>query len=257
MSTAADFFCSKCKKPYRWLPEYAGKVAQCTCGGVLQFPLQDPHPRDPLAIHFRIPESEDTSAQAPAPNQLPVMFGEVDAPAIALTPGISLIAGPDPSKAFAIRDQHVPFAMLIVSLFLLGFTIADSNISLLILVGIALQVGVNVGITLLGVMLSAKALSVDMGTPRNAAFKLCALLLSIWVLLFMAVRGATMEDVVMLIVWMAVALVLYGVGMAYLFRLSFWQLVGFVIIIMLTQLGARCALSILAGFMGSAGRALQ
>src|SRR5688572_18546624 len=72
MSTTAspDFICSKCKKGYAWYADFAGKVARCTCGAVIQFPFTDPKPKDPLAIPF-LPRETETSNRGPAPNELP------------------------------------------------------------------------------------------------------------------------------------------------------------------------------------------
>src|SRR3954468_21143959 len=72
MSTAtADFICSKCKKGYAWYADFAGKVARCTCGAVIQFPKTDPKPKDPLAIPFLPRNIEEKLGDGPAPMELP------------------------------------------------------------------------------------------------------------------------------------------------------------------------------------------
>src|SRR3954471_22960971 len=127
MSTTAtaDFICSKCKKGYAWYADFAGKVARCTCGAVIQFPHTDPKPKDPLAIPF-LPRNieEQTGANGPAPMELPKE--DLDPKILAERRALGEFFDEDaPVPIDPVTDVHGPFALLAIGLLLFGWQVAN------------------------------------------------------------------------------------------------------------------------------------
>jgi hypothetical protein len=252
-SAQADFFCSKCKKPYRWYPEYAGKVAQCVCGGVIQFPLLDPHPRDPLSIAF-LPRDLPETHSGPAPSELGPPPGEVEAAPTLAAHGLSLYAGEDPTKKEEMRNAHIPFLLMGASLFLLGWTIAAESaplITTLIIVGISLLI--EIGIMLFGMSIAAHVMNINLGPAKQSLYKLTALYLAPAALM-MLIANFFGDDAVMSITYFAGSMVLYWFLLAYLFRLNGWQTLACVICIGVIKFIVRmCIITAVISFVLSQG----
>src|SRR5881394_788664 len=109
MSTtaSADFLCSKCKKGYAWYADFAGKVARCTCGAVIQFPHTDPKPRDPLAIAF-LPRTIEEASRGTAPMELPKE--DTDPKILAERRALAEFFDEEaPIPVDPVRDVHLPF----------------------------------------------------------------------------------------------------------------------------------------------------
>jgi hypothetical protein len=252
MSTATvSFFCSRCKKPYSWLPEYAGKVVQCTCGGIMQFPFNDPNPRDPLAIAFLRTELPDDPTRALSPNEVARPAYEPEGPIQLDLHGITMNPSENVVKE-EFRNSHVPFGLLILALFMLGWSIAAKSAPLLttlILVGIT--VAVELGLMLLGLMLAGKFMNIDFGTPKSAMFKLSALYLGPSGLTMLAANSFG-EEAVMMLIYGAVSLVLYWILLAYLFRLTAVQTLVCVLCMGVVKfIAAMCIIGALVGLLVS------
>src|SRR3954464_12524761 len=125
MSTtaSADFLCSKCKKGYAWFADYAGKVARCTCGAVIQFPLVDPKPKDPLAIPY-LPRNIEEQSQGTAPMELPKE--DLDPKILAERRALGEYFDDVPVPVDQVRDVQMPFALLAIGILLVSWQVADT-----------------------------------------------------------------------------------------------------------------------------------
>jgi len=178
MSTtaSADFICSKCKKGYTWYADYAGKVAKCTCGGVIQFPFTDPKPKDPLAIPYLPRNIEESGNHGPAPMELPKE--DLDAKTLAERRAFSEFYDDAPAPIDPVRDVHGPFGLLAVGLLLLSWQVADmmdGPYAGRFVFGYWLGMTVELALSVLGVMAAGKMMSVYFGKTKPALFKLCSL----------------------------------------------------------------------------------
>jgi hypothetical protein len=180
MSTtaSADFICSKCKKGYTWYADFAGKVARCTCGAVIQFPFTDPKPKDPLAIPYLPRTIEENTGNGPAPMELPK--NDLDQKILAERQALGEYYDDAPVPVDPVRDIHVPFALLAIGLLLLSWEIADLVESLnysgfFFVAGYVFGKTVELGLSLLGVMIAGKVMGIYLGKAKLAFFKLTAL----------------------------------------------------------------------------------
>jgi hypothetical protein len=237
-TATADFICSKCKKGYAWYADFAGKVARCTCGAVIQFPLTDPKPKDPLAIPY-LPRNldEQTGHTGLAPMELPRddqdprilaeqrALGEFYEEAIPVDP---------------VRDLHVPFALLAIGVLLLSWQIADlvegksAAFSNGFVIGYVIGKALELSLSLLGVYAAGKLMGVYFGKAKVAFFKLSALHIAPSAIGVM-IASAMGDEAIGQVVGTGAFILLYWGLFNFVFRIKAWQTLVCVACILLVK----------------------
>lgn len=226
-STAtADFICSKCRKGYTWYADFAGKVARCTCGAVIQFPHADPRPKDPLAIPY-LPRNieEQTGNRGPAPMELP--REDLDAKILAERRALGEYFDDVPVPVDPVRDVHGPLVLLAIGLVLFGWHVADvaeaAPVSAALIASIfAGVIGLEMFLELLGVIVAGKLMGIYFGKFKIAMFKLGAVILAPAMINSM-VSMSMGDDAVAKVVGTGAAILLYWGAFTFLFRIKAWQ----------------------------------
>ena len=255
MSTTAtaDFICSKCKKGYAWYADFAGKVARCTCGAVIQFPKTDPKPKDPLAIPF-LPRNidEQLGNRGPAPMELPKE--DLDPKILAERKELAEFFDEEaPIPIDPVRDVHGPFVLLAIGVLLISWRIADmaeAAQTSAVFTGVIFAIGsaIELLLCLLGVMLAGKLMGIFFGRPKTAFYKLSALYLAP-----SAIGGMiTMmmgDDAVGKVVGAGASLLLYWGLFSFLFRIKAWQTLICVACIVLVNVMSGFFIGALVGML--------
>jgi hypothetical protein len=258
MSTtaSADFICSKCRKGYTWYADFAGKVARCTCGAVIQFPFTDPKPKDPLAIAF-LPRTIEEESRGPAPMEL--RQEEMDPKILAERRALGEYFDDVPIPVDQVRDVHLPFALLAIGVLLVSWQVADAAESAqtsAAVMGILLVVisAIELGMSLLGVMMAGKMMGIYFGRARTAFYKLSALYLAPSSIGYMITQSMS-DDAIGKVVGNGAFLLLYWGLFTYMFRIKAWQtLVCVLCIVMVRVVAAMCIIGAVVGLLlGSRG----
>ena len=259
MSTAtADFVCSKCKKGYAWYADYAGKVARCTCGAVIQFPFTDPKPKDPLAIPFLPRNVEEQSGnQGPAPMELPKE--DLDPKILAERRALGEYFDDAPVQIDPVRDVHAPFALLAIGLLLFGWHVADvaeaAPVSAALIASVfAGVIALEVFLELLGVIVAGKLMGIYFGKFKLALFKLGAIILAPTMINSMVSMGMG-DDAVAKVVGTGAAILLYWGAFTLLFRIKAWQTLVCVACICMVSYGIGFCIGLLV--MIATGHAIR
>ncbi|HEV8379751.1 MAG TPA: hypothetical protein VGP99_12935 [Tepidisphaeraceae bacterium] len=257
MSTtaSADFICSKCKKGYTWYADFAGKVARCTCGAVIQFPFTDPKPKDPLAIAFLPRTIEEQTHNGPAPMELPKE--DLDPRILAERRALGEYFEDAPVPVDQVRDVHVPFALLAIGLLLVSWQVADlaegNGFGTFVVLAFIIGSVVELGMSLLGVMLAGKLMGVYFGKAKTAFYKLTALYVAPGAI-GMMLTNSMGDDAVGKVVGTGAFLVLYWGLFTFMFRIKGWQTLVCVGCILLVRFVAlMCVVSALAGLFMARG----
>jgi len=253
MSTtaAADFICSKCKKGYAWYADFAGKVARCTCGAVIQFPHTDPKPKDPLAIPF-LPRDidEQLGNRGPAPMELPKE--DMDPKILAERRALGEYFDEATIPVDQLRDVHLPFALMAIGLLLVSWQVADiaeaahasGALSGFVFVIVS---AIELGLTLLGVMMAGKLMGTYFGKAKTALYKLSALYVAPSAIGYMLTQSMG-DDAVGKVVGTGAFLLLYWGLFTFMFRIKGWQtLVCIACIVMVRFVAAMCIVGALVG----------
>jgi len=253
-TASPDFICSKCKKGYAWYADFAGKVARCTCGAVIQFPLTDPKPRDPLAIAF-LPRNIEEQTNGPSPNELPKE--DTDPKILAERRALGEYFDDVPIPVDPVRDVHLPFALLAIGLLLVSWQVADiaeaANASGA-LMGFVFALGavIELAVTLLGVMAAGKLMGLYFGKFKTALYKLSALYVAPSAIGYMITQNMG-DDAVGKVVGSGAFLLLYWGLFTFMFRIKAWQtLVCIACIVLVRFLVAMCIFSALVGLLVAA-----
>jgi hypothetical protein len=224
-TTSADFICSKCKKGYAWYADFAGKVARCTCGAVIQFPHTDPKPKDPLAISF-LPRhvEEQFGDRGPAPMELPKE--DLDPKILAERRALGEYFEEDtPAPLDPVRDVHGPFVLLAIGLLLVSWQVADlaeAHGGVFAVVGFVVAGAIELLMSLLGVMLAGKLMGVYFGRAKIALYKLTALYVAPGAI-GMMLTNSMGDDAVGKVVGSGAFLLLYWGLFTFMFRIKGWQ----------------------------------
>lgn len=259
MSTtaSADFICSKCKKGYAWYADFAGKVARCTCGAVIQFPYTDPKPKDPLAIPFLPRNIEEQSAHnGPAPMELPKE--DLDPKILAERRALGEYFDDAPVPLDPVRDVHGPFVLLAIGLLLVSWQVADvaeAAHTSAVVAGIAFVVGavIELVLALLGVMMAGKLMGIYFGTTKVALYKLTAVYMAPSALALM-IATSMGDDAVGKVVATGASILLFWGTFTFLFRIKAWQtLVCIACIVLVRFLVAMCVVGAVLGLLGGRG----
>jgi hypothetical protein len=242
MSTtaSADFICSKCKKGYAWYADFAGKVARCTCGAVIQFPYTDPKPKDPLAIPF-LPRDIENTNRGPAPMELPKE--DLDPKILEERRKLGEYFDDVPVPIDPVRDVHGPFALLAIGFLLLGWHIMDvteaSQYSGYATVrAFRFVLGVEILFSLLTLLFVGKLMGLSLGKWKVASYKLSAVYLAPRVISGMINMGMG-DDAIGWVVGTGAAVLLYWGFFVFIFRLKTWQTFVLVGCIALVSFGAN------------------
>src|SRR5258706_6133381 len=229
MSTTAtaDFICSKCKKGYAWYADFAGKVARCTCGAVIQFPKTDPKPKDPLAIPF-LPRNidEQLGNRGPAPMELPKE--DLDPKILAERKELAEFFDEEaPIPIDPVRDVHGPFVLLAIGVLLVSWQVADAaeaahTSSTFVGIVVAVTTAIQAGLSLLGVMMAGKLMGIFFGRPKTAFYKLSALYIGPAAIGLM-ITSALGDDAVGKVVGMGTVILLFWGLFTFLFSIKAWQ----------------------------------
>jgi hypothetical protein len=238
MSTTAspDFVCSKCKKGYAWYADFAGKVARCTCGAVIQFPHTDPKPKDPLAIAF-LPRTIEEKSTGIAPMELPKE--ETDPKILAERRALGEFFDDDvPLPVDQVRDVHVPFALLAIGFLLVSWQIADliegKSYGVFVVVGYVVGKAVELCLSLLGVFAAGKLMGLYFGRAKTALFKLSALQIAPAAIGAM-ITSAMGDDAVGQVVGTGSFILLYWGLFSFVFRIKAWQTLVCVACVLLVE----------------------
>ena len=258
MSTtaSADFICSKCKKGYTWYADFAGKVARCTCGAVIQFPFTDPKPKDPLAIPF-LPRNidEQIASHGPAPMELPKE--DLDPKILAERRALGEYFDDAPVPVDQVRDVHLPFALLAIGLLLASWQVADlvegRAYGGFYVIGYCIGMAVELGLCLLGVMCAGKLMGVYFGKAKSAFYKLCALQIAPSAIGGM-IASAMGDDAVGQVVGTGAFILLYWGLFSFIFRIKAWQTLVCVACILLVKiLAVMCIVGAIVGIFVARG----
>jgi len=259
MSTTAtaDFICSKCKKGYVWYADFAGKVARCTCGAVIQFPLADPKPRDPLAIAF-LPRTIEEESRGTAPMELPKE--DLDPKILAERRALGEYFDDDvPVPVDQVRDVHLPFALLAIGILLVSWQVADaaeaaqSTGAAMMAVILVVITAIELGISLLAVTIAGKMMGLYFGKAKTALFKLSALFIAPSAIGYMVAQSMP-DDAIGKVVGTGAFLLLYWGLFTFLFRVKAWQtLVCVACIVIVRYFAAMIILGALVGLFLSRG----
>ena len=228
MSTTAtaDFICSKCKKGYAWYADFAGKVARCTCGAVIQFPHTDPKPKDPLAIPFLPRNIEEQTRNGPAPMELPKE--ELDPKILAERRALGEFFDEEaPIPIDPVRDVHGPFVLLAIGVLLVSWQVADvaeaaQTSAAFVGVVAALMVAIQAGLSLLGVLMAGKLMGIYFGRAKTSFYKLSALYVAPAAIGAM-ITTAMGDDAVGRVVGMGTVILLFWGLFTFLFSIKAWQ----------------------------------
>jgi len=238
MSTtaSADFICSKCKKGYAWYADFAGKVARCTCGAVIQFPHTDPKPKDPLAIAF-LPRTIEEKSNGIAPMELPK--DDLDPKILAERRALAEFFDDDvPMPVDQMRDVHVPFVLLAIGLLLVSWQIADliegKSYGGFVVVGYVIVKLIELGLSLLGVMAAGKLMGIYFGRPKIAFCKLSALQIAPAAIGAM-ITAAMGDDAVGQVVGIGSFILLYWGLFSFIFQIKAWQTLVCVACVLLVE----------------------
>ncbi|HEV8603910.1 MAG TPA: hypothetical protein VGQ99_01010 [Tepidisphaeraceae bacterium] len=257
VTAAPDFICSKCKKGYIWYAEYAGKVARCTCGAVIQFPFADPKPKDPLAIPFLPRNIDETEGggRGPAPMELPK--DDLDPKILAERRALGEYFDDVPVPVDAVRDVHGPFVLLAIGLLLISWQVADlaeaHGYGGFFVLGFIIGSIVELGLSLLGVMAAGKLMGVYFGKAKTALYKLSALHVAPSAIGAM-ITASMGDDAVGKVVGSGAFLLLYWGLFSFMFRIKGWQtLVCVVCIAVVKFIAIMCIVGALVGMFVSRG----
>jgi hypothetical protein len=238
MSTtaSADFICSKCRKGYAWYADFAGKVARCTCGAVIQFPHTDPKPKDPLAIAY-LPRTIEEKSNGIAPMEVP--REELDPKILAERRALGEFFDDEvPMPVDHVRDVHVPFALLAIGLLLVSWQIADfiegKSYGAFVVVGFVVVKLIELGLSLLGVMAAGKLMGLYFGRAKIAFFKLSALQIGPGAIGAM-ITAAMGDDAVGQVVGIGAFILLYWGLFSFLFQIKAWQTLVCVACVLLVE----------------------
>ncbi len=229
MSTTAtaDFICSKCKKGYAWYADFAGKVARCTCGAVIQFPHTDPKPKDPLAIPF-LPRNidEQLGNRGPAPMELPKE--DTDPKILAERKALGEFFDEEaPIPIDPVRDVHGPFVLLAIGMLLMSWVVADAAeaahlSSALVGFALAISIAIQAGLSLLGVIMAGRLMGIYFGRAKIAFYKLSALYVAPSAV-GMMIATSMGDDAVGKVVGTGAIILLFWGLFTFLFRIKAWQ----------------------------------
>lgn len=252
MSTtaSADFICSKCKKGYAWYADFAGKVARCTCGAVIQFPFTDPKPKDPLAIPF-LPRNieEEIGKNGPAPMELP--REDLDPRILAERRRLGEYYEDAPVPIDPVRDVHGPFALLAIGLLLLSWLIADfvevrgwGFVAIVFIIGSIVELGA----CLLGVMMAGKLMGLYFGNTKTTLFKLTSLYVAPGAIGLM-IQTHMGDDAIGYVLGLGSSFLLYWGLFTFMFRIKAWQTLVCVVCMVLARFAVFLAMGALLVMM--------
>jgi hypothetical protein len=260
MSTTAtaDFICSKCKKGYAWYADFAGKVARCTCGAVIQFPKTDPKPRDPLAIPFLPRHIDELSlSQGPAPMEVPKE--DLDPKILAERRALGEFFDEEaPIPIDPVRDVHGPFVLLAIGALLVSWQVADlaeASHTSAFFAGLTFVVfeAIELALSLLGVMAAGKLMGIYFGKAKTALYKLTAVHMAPSAIALM-ISTSMGDDAVGKVVATGASILLFWASFTFLFRIKAWQtLVCVVCIVLVRFLVAMVIVGALLGLIMSRG----
>lgn len=250
-SQQSVFDCPNCRGEHPWAPAYVGKLARCSCGQVLRVPAaprQTVPPPMPLAYARPAPRPMPQSGGAatatlppPVPAMRPPPRPMPDGPPRltmasaddTLDPTIEAelaetgaygdvakpLAVPDPFRdstlpgiLLAVGALLVTAQVIIVSLLSPGFAVG-------LLLGQLVNLVIQVGLMLAGVLLAAKIAGIYFGDARIALFKLAAIYVGPTTLggLVTLLLGG---DIAVACIGWGVSIICYWFLLSYLFRLD-------------------------------------
>src|SRR4051812_1281915 len=240
-TASADFICSKCKKGYAWYADFAGKVARCTCGAVIQFPKTDPKPKDPLAIAYLPRTIEEKLGDGPAPMEVP--REDLDPKILEERRAFGELYEDANVPIDPVRDVHGPFALMIVGWVLLGWLVADASDAsqfsgIVTMRAFRIVMGIEMLFSLLVLLFVGRLMGLNLGKWKVAAYKLTAAYLAPRAL-GAIISGGMGDDAVGWVVGTGASVLLYWAFFTFIFRLKTWQTLTLVGCISLVTFGAN------------------
>jgi hypothetical protein len=250
MSAVAEMIqlpCPGCRKPYEWSPEHVGKLARCSCGHIIRIPdisrPPDAAGRLPALAAGR-PRFSASAASAAADDEVE------DGSLADLGAGYGEEEQGTPNR---FRDRDLPLALLALAGLLVLAQVAHLSsgsglVAGAVLLFVVVQIVVNVGLMLLGVLAASKLAEINFGPAAPAILKLCALFIA------PSTLGSIVEallggDVGAGIIGSGLTIVLYWGLMSYLFRLSLGQTL--ICVVTISAVNLLAAMCVLGAIMGS------
>jgi len=180
----APVTCSSCGKTFAWNEAQAGQLVKCTCGTVIQFPLEAADDFGAYDIVTK-PPAPTTAARIAIPFAKPLAAAEAEAP-----PPSTGMQKPKPTLAYRTRKEEVhaksdpeTLKNLTIPLWLLAAGVPIEIIAAFIrerdlraaLTRVALELFLGTSVMLAGILAAAKLRRIDLGQFWIAVFKLAAI----------------------------------------------------------------------------------
>jgi hypothetical protein len=185
------FICEACRKTYRWKQELAGRRVKCKCGHVMTAPMESPaavedlyemapEPDKPRPMRQPVvavapPPPKRVAASATPRTSSPVMAYAGSVRNSSPTEMEAVVGGP------LLKEIYIPAAMVLIGMVLQIGVVSGWRFSFIqsLLPQLGVRLGIDLFLSLIGVVLVAKLMEISFGSPGPMLLKLTAIALAV------------------------------------------------------------------------------